>query len=182
MRTSFYKPEIFVSEDGNLGFVGKYETELVIRDIEDSLARKAIAGTSDLGSEESARSVHSSAASATGALARLAAFFRKGKERRAGRPTVAVFSRMQHIDRLNRQLNFKTRFATAILGGLALIVPMLIMAIHPIKKKTLITASVAVFLFAVGVAWKSSAKEQEVLAVTAAYAAVMVVFVGISGP
>ena len=56
------------------------------------------------------------------------------------------------------------------------------MAIHPIKEKTLVTASIAVFLFALAVAWKSSAKQQEVLGVTAAYAAVTVVFVGISGP
>ncbi len=67
------------------------------------------------------------------------------------------------------------------MGGLALVVSMLIMAIHPLREKTLITASLAVFLFALGLAWKSSAQRQEILAVTAAYAAVMVVFVGIRG-
>ena len=89
---------------------------------------------------------------------------------------------MKRLDLLERQTGFQARFITAMLGGLALVAPMLIMAIHPNRLKTLITASVAVFLFALGVAWKSSAQRQEVLAVTAAFAAVMVVFVGVSGP
>lgn len=68
------------------------------------------------------------------------------------------------------------------MGRLTLVVPMLIMAIRPLREKTLITASLAVFLFALGLARKSSAQRQEILAVTAAYAVVVVVFVGISGP
>lgn len=55
---------------------------------------------------------------------------------------------------------------------------MLIMAIHPSQLKTLVTASVAVVLFSLVVAWQSSAKMETLLATTAAYAAVLVVFVG----
>jgi len=97
-------------------------------------------------------------------------------------PTEFMHDRKHRLDHLKRQTGFRTRFITAILGGLALVVPMLIMAIHPLRIKTLITASVAVFLFALGLAWKSSAQRQEMLTVTAAYAAVMVMFVGVSGP
>lgn len=106
--------------------------------------------------------------------------FRRRKRRSlAGQFSDALHQRQARLDDLERESGFQMRFVTAILGGLALIAPMLIMAIHPIREKTLITASLAVFLFALGLAWKSSAKRQEILAVTAAYAAVMVVFVGI---
>jgi len=108
----------------------------------------------------------------------------RGKRRRRalGGVTTDMYRRNARLDLLERRSGFKMRFLTAIMGGLALVVPMLIMAIHPLREKTLITASLAVFLFALGLAWKSSAQRQETLAVTAAYAAVMVVFVGISGP
>lgn len=74
----------------------------------------------------------------------------------------------------------RTRFVAAVSGGLSLIVPMLIMAINPSQIKTLVTSSVAVLLFSLGLAWKSSAKTETLLATTATYAAVMVVFVGVN--
>jgi VIT1/CCC1 family predicted Fe2+/Mn2+ transporter len=66
-------------------------------------------------------------------------------------------------------------------GGLARIVPMLLMVLHKDEVTTLSTASVATMLFAFGLAFLGKGlKGQEVLAAVAAYAAVLVVFVGAS--
>ncbi|CAO1602662.1 hypothetical protein XANCAGTX0491_006267 [Xanthoria calcicola] len=90
------------------------------------------------------------------------------------------FYKSQRRDRVARRLGMRNRLIAAAFGGLSLIVPMLIMAICPSQAKTLVTSSVAVLLFAVGLAWKSMAKIETLLATTAAYAAVMVVFVGVN--
>ena len=90
------------------------------------------------------------------------------------------FYKSQRRDRVARRLGMRNRLIAAVFGGLSLIVPMLIMAIRPAQVKTLVTSSVAVLLFAVGLAWKSTAKIETLLATTAAYAAVMVVFVGVN--
>jgi VIT1/CCC1 family predicted Fe2+/Mn2+ transporter len=74
----------------------------------------------------------------------------------------------------------KARLIWSISGGLLLIVPMLIMALVRSQTASLITSSSAVLIFALAVAGISSAKPQELLAATAAYAAVLVVFVGTS--
>jgi hypothetical protein len=79
------------------------------------------------------------------------------------------------------------RFGIALTIGAALIGPMLLMVLHPGKVTALVTTSVAVFLFSVFIAtwltlfnseWEDS--DQEVLSASAAYAAVLVVFVGAS--
>lgn len=74
----------------------------------------------------------------------------------------------------------RARFIWSISGGLLLIVPMLIMALLKNQTASLITTSCAVFIFALAVTGISSASPQELLAATAAYAAVLVVFVGTS--
>lgn len=89
--------------------------------------------------------------------------------------------RAQRLNRLEHDHGMRKRFIAAIFGGLSVIAPMLVMAIHPSQVKTLVTASVAVVVFALALAWKSSAQVEVMLATTAAYAAVLVVFVGISG-
>jgi hypothetical protein len=91
-----------------------------------------------------------------------------------------TYFRERKVLEYKRAHGFSTRFFTALLGGLALIVPMLIMAIHENRMKSLITASVCVLLFALGLAWAVPATPQELLGTTAAYAAVLVVFVGVS--
>jgi len=73
------------------------------------------------------------------------------------------------------------RVIAAICGGALLVAPMLIMAIHPSKTKSLVTSSTFVFVFGLGLAFFSASKVSELLAATAAYAAVLVVFVGVSG-
>jgi len=70
------------------------------------------------------------------------------------------------------------RFLIAITGGLFLIVPMLIMAIETSQKKSLITVSVSVLLFALALSFGVRTSNVEALVSTATYAAVLVVFVG----
>jgi len=80
------------------------------------------------------------------------------------------------------------RFMWGMGGGFALIAPMLIMVLHKTLLTTLLTSSVAVILLAFSVAVISSGLipgtntidlgPRDVLAITATYAAVLVVFVG----
>ena len=67
----------------------------------------------------------------------------------------------------------------ALFGGLVLILPMLIMVLHPRKTKSLITSSIFTMAFALVQAFWADAKTDLVLS-TAAYAAVLVVFVGVT--
>ncbi|RYO80264.1 hypothetical protein DL766_007822 [Monosporascus sp. MC13-8B] len=94
-----------------------------------------------------------------------------------------------HFRELNREIRlekereeaFLNRLMMGTFGGLALIIPMLIMALLPGLKTSLITSSVATVLFASGVAeYADNAAGKDVLAAVAAYAAVLVVFVGAS--
>jgi len=71
------------------------------------------------------------------------------------------------------------RFAFAMLGGLALIVPVLLIVVHttPVPVRPLVVVSISILLFALGVAVFSKAVPENLLAATAAYAAVLVVFI-----
>lgn len=73
------------------------------------------------------------------------------------------------------------RFIVAFTGGLSLVVPMLIMRLGENLTKSLVTVSVAVLLFSGVTSIMFKASNVETLAATAAYAAVLVVFVGTSG-
>lgn len=80
-----------------------------------------------------------------------------------------------------RSVNFKAtleRFLIALLGGIALVGPMLVMELHNDLPTKLTTTSVAVFLVAAFVAVYSTAPPEIIISVVAAYAAVLVVFVG----
>lgn len=71
------------------------------------------------------------------------------------------------------------RFIVAILGGTALVVPMLVMRLPEITLvKSLITVSVAVTIFSAALSVGLRATNTETLVSTATYAAVLVVFVG----
>ncbi|KAE8307526.1 hypothetical protein BDV41DRAFT_554453 [Aspergillus transmontanensis] len=75
------------------------------------------------------------------------------------------------------------RLLMGVCGGVALIAPMLIMVLHQDQATALTTTSVATILFAVGLAFLGkNLRGQEVLAAVAAYAAVLVVFVGANSP
>ena len=87
-------------------------------------------------------------------------------------------SRGEHIAAARAALTWE-RLWMGLLGGLALIAPMLIMVLHKDLLTTLLTASVATVLFAGAMALLASETRGEtVLAAVAAYAAVLVVFVG----
>ncbi|GAB1744775.1 hypothetical protein NU219Hw_g2591t1 [Hortaea werneckii] len=72
------------------------------------------------------------------------------------------------------------RFAMASFGGLLIIVPMLIMANVPGKIPSLVTSCVAIVIFAALVTLGTKLGPHEGLASVAAYAAVLVVFFGLS--
>lgn len=72
------------------------------------------------------------------------------------------------------------RFLMATVGGLALIVPVLVMSFFPGRNVSLVTTSVAMLLFAAGITLMTKLTPDQVLGATAAYAAVLVVFVGTS--
>jgi len=71
----------------------------------------------------------------------------------------------------------RSRFVFAMAGGLAIMTPMMIMAVHEVPTKNLITIAIAIFLFSCGVAVFSRAPPENLLGATAAYAAVLMVFV-----
>jgi hypothetical protein len=76
---------------------------------------------------------------------------------------------------------FVDRFGRAIIaigGGATLLVPMIVMSIHPSLTKSLITVSAAVVLFAILLSQLFAAAYSDILTITTAYAAVLVVFVG----
>ena len=74
---------------------------------------------------------------------------------------------------------FLSRLFFALFGGLALVAPMLIMTLHPTKLTSLLTTSLFIIAVAVILAWvMEDAQNKDSVAATAAYAAVLVVFVG----
>lgn len=76
---------------------------------------------------------------------------------------------------------FVRRLLTALLGGLALIGPMLIMRLHPTLLTQLLTASLFILAFGCVLAWfLENTDETYIASASAAYAAVLVVFVGAS--
>jgi hypothetical protein len=70
------------------------------------------------------------------------------------------------------------RILFALIGGIFLLAPMVAMAYITSTKYLLVTTVLFVLIFAVILALSSKASNQELVAATAAYAAVLVVFVG----
>lgn len=78
---------------------------------------------------------------------------------------------------------FSERIWMGALGGVAVIGPMLLMSLHRTLTTSLVTSSVATVLFTLVLALRArNLKGQEVLGAVAAYAAVLVVFIGTSIP
>lgn len=74
------------------------------------------------------------------------------------------------------------RFLVAFLGGAMLIVPMMIMRLPEVTiVKSLVTASISVLVFAGALSVFFKASNTDTMVATATYAAVLVVFVGVSG-
>lgn len=75
------------------------------------------------------------------------------------------------------------RFTIAMAGALFILVPMYVMAIDQSRTKNLVTTTVAVMLFALLCSVTLRTSNDQTLGSTAAYAAVLMVFVGLtSGP
>jgi hypothetical protein len=73
------------------------------------------------------------------------------------------------------------RFVMATFGGAALIAPMLIMTLHSTKLTALLTTSF--FVVAIGILlslFMDDAEPKDIMSTTAGYAAVLVVFVGVT--
>lgn len=76
---------------------------------------------------------------------------------------------------------FTSRLIMALFGGIALIIPTVIMAKNEGINISLIVTSVFVFIFALILAFGATdSTGKDVLGMTAAYTAVLVVFVGTS--
>ncbi|KAH6849573.1 hypothetical protein B0T12DRAFT_214637 [Alternaria alternata] len=65
------------------------------------------------------------------------------------------------------------RFASAFVGGMIIVIPMLILLVGDEKTKTLAVIPTSILLFAVGVALFAKTDPVNLLAATAAYAAVL---------
>jgi hypothetical protein len=72
-------------------------------------------------------------------------------------------------------------FILSLCSGATIIVPMIIMSFQPGQTKSLVTTSVAVLLFGFVLSAVIRIKSSDIFLATATYAAVLVVFVGISG-
>lgn len=88
-----------------------------------------------------------------------------------------------HNHAVNRERfkRFVRRLLTALFGGLALIGPMLIMRLHATLLTQLLTASLFILAFGCVLAFfLENTDETYIASASAAYAAVLVVFVGAS--
>jgi hypothetical protein len=94
-------------------------------------------------------------------------------------PTLPGVARTAAI-KADKSRHLLLRFGMASAGELFLIVPVIVMANVPGKTSSLVTTCIAMLLFALGITFGTDIKSDQVLAATAAYAAVLVVFVGTS--
>ena len=69
------------------------------------------------------------------------------------------------------------RFASAFVGGMIIVVPMLILLVGDVKTKTLAVIPTSILMFAVGVALFAKTDSVNLLAATAAYAEVLTAFI-----
>ena len=82
-------------------------------------------------------------------------------------------------DRVEQRRQFLNRLYAALFGGVVVMVPMLIMTLHADTVTQLVTTSVFVLIIGLVLAWfMEDAAQKDILTATAAYAAVLVVFVG----
>jgi hypothetical protein len=82
--------------------------------------------------------------------------------------------------RSSKSGHWLSRLALALAGGLSLIVPVILMVKFPGPITSLVTTCSSLLLFAFAVTFGTDIRAYQILAKTAAYAAVLVVFVGTS--
>ncbi|KAI0436542.1 hypothetical protein F4803DRAFT_541892 [Xylaria telfairii] len=91
---------------------------------------------------------------------------------------IGVFKQRNKVNRDRSWKAFTLRLSMAVFGGVALIGPMLLMVLHNDMATDLATTSVAVFVVAIIISVYSTATPEGIVGTIAAYAAVLVVFVG----
>ncbi|KAI2462982.1 hypothetical protein F4781DRAFT_152763 [Annulohypoxylon bovei var. microspora] len=85
---------------------------------------------------------------------------------------------IMNIERLTRLHMTLKRLVFAVVGGLIIIVPMFILVVGHTTAKTLAVITTSILIFAIGVAVFSETEPENLLAATAAYAAVLVALMG----
>lgn len=70
------------------------------------------------------------------------------------------------------------RLISAVMGGLAIVLPVIAIVAKSVPVQTLLLASFSIMVFSVGLASFSNGEPEGILATTAAYAAVLMLFVG----
>jgi hypothetical protein len=94
-------------------------------------------------------------------------------------PPITRRTRKAH-NRYVRKREIWERLYMALFGGIALVGPMLIMVLCKHQLSSILTVSICVFLFGLLMALFSTSSPETVLTAVAAYAAVLVVFIGTS--
>ncbi|KAK5121888.1 hypothetical protein LTR85_004459 [Meristemomyces frigidus] len=92
---------------------------------------------------------------------------------------------LQELTWINRGRNYTDLFQRSVIavsGGVSLLVPVIIMTFTTSRAARLIVVSVTVLLFSLFMAVGTPATNENLLTATAAYAAVMVVYVGTALP
>lgn len=96
---------------------------------------------------------------------------------------IVIGSKRRHMSKLEmaKKHAFTSRLLMALFGGISLIVPTILMAKLEGINRSLIITSASVFVFALVLAFSATdSTGKDVLGMTAAYTAVLVVFVGTS--
>ena len=87
-------------------------------------------------------------------------------------------SQQSRSSRKDNETSRSIRFLCALGGGIAVIAPVAIILFVPGKAVNLITTCAAMVIFAFAIVWIEELRARDVLGLTAAYASVLVVFVG----
>ncbi|KAI0096776.1 hypothetical protein GGR51DRAFT_542545 [Nemania sp. FL0031] len=95
--------------------------------------------------------------------------------RSLGTERIYTIAKEEHVKRTRIAIR---RFSFAIVGGLIIVVPMLILLVGEASTKSLTVISVSIVIFAIMVACFTKLEPEHLLASTAAYAAVLVAIVG----
>jgi hypothetical protein len=106
-------------------------------------------------------------------------FLSYSKEEKLSRNTAYI--RREPPEGISPFIDRIARFIIAFAVGASLVVPMVVMLFHPSQTKSVVTVSVSVILFSACLSLGMKPSNTETVAATAAYAAVLVVFVGASG-
>ncbi|KAK4229593.1 hypothetical protein QBC38DRAFT_471664 [Podospora fimiseda] len=91
---------------------------------------------------------------------------------------VGTFRQRTKLNKARRLKTAAQKFTMAMFGGVSLIGPMLLMVYWRDLTVVVVTTSLAVIIFAGILAWYSNGEPVDIVSAVAAYAAVLVVFVG----